>query len=120
MSLWGFSMSDIPSRRPCRSTASYVLFGLMAPPTNFTSPGVPLAAVGAWIAYRSQPLDQLLLDQGHLDADCHPLLIGLVRQLLKLHNDDPEKSLKDLGANGSALHRLLGQGDSELHATLDR
>src|SRR5262245_21534004 len=111
-------MSDTPGRPPFRDTASNLLFGLLALQNNFISRDVLVAAFGAWIADRTKPLDQILLDQGHLDADCHALLMGLVRQHLKLHDNDPEKSLKDLSAIGSVFHRLVGLGDTDLSASL--
>jgi len=111
-------MSDNPAPTPFRDTAQYLLFGLLALQNNFISRDVLVAAFGAWIAEKSKPLDQILLDQGHLDVDCHALLMGLVRQHLKLHEDDPEKSLADLGAMGSVLRRLLDLGDPELAASL--
>jgi hypothetical protein len=99
-------------------TAQYLLFGLLALQNNFISRDVLVAAFGAWIAGKSKPLDQILLDQGHLDVDCHALLMGLVRQHLKLHGDDPEQSLADLSALGSVVRRLMDLGDPELSASL--
>jgi eukaryotic-like serine/threonine-protein kinase len=111
-------MSDNPAHAPLQDTAQNLLFGLLALQNNFISRDVLVAAFGAWIAEKSKPLGQILLDQGHLDFDCHALLMGLVRQHLKLHGEDPEKSLADLGAMGSELRRLLDLGDPELSASL--
>ena len=93
-------MSDAPAPSPFRDTARNLLFGLLALQNSFISRDALVAAFGAWIADKSKPLDRILLDQGHLDADCHALLNGLVRQHLKLHGDDPEKSLASLSAIG--------------------
>jgi tetratricopeptide (TPR) repeat protein/tRNA A-37 threonylcarbamoyl transferase component Bud32 len=111
-------MSDDPAPASFRDTASNLLFGLLALQNNFIGRDALVAAFGAWIADKSRPLDQLLLDRGHLDADCHALLMGLVRQHLKLHGDDPEKSLADLSAMGSVLRRLVDLGDPDLSASL--
>src|SRR5437764_4299828 len=97
----GFLMSPDPGPPKFRETARDLLFGLLALQNNFISRDVLVAAFGTWIADKSKHLDQVLLDQGHLDIDCHALLTGLVRQHLKLHGDDPEKSLEDLSAIGA-------------------
>jgi serine/threonine-protein kinase len=110
-------MSNCP-RPPSRDTPRNLLFGLLALQNNFISRDALVAAFGAWIAGRSRPLDQILLDQGQLDADCHALLMGLVRQHLRLHGDDPEVSLADLRSNGSLHRRLSDLGDPELSASL--
>ena len=62
---------------------------------------------------------RILLDQFHLDFDCHTLLTALVRQHLKLHGDDPEKSLADISSTGTMLRRSLELGDPELSARID-
>ena len=111
-------MSVHPARGQFRDSAQNLLFGLLALQNNFISRDVLVAAFGAWIAEKSKPLDHILLDQGHLDADCHALLTGLVGQHLKLHGDDAEKSLADLSAMGSELRRLLDLGDPELSVSL--
>jgi serine/threonine-protein kinase len=111
-------MSANPSPSPYQEAARNLLFGLLALQNNFISRDVLVAAFGTWIAHKSRPLDQVLLDRGHLDTDCHALLAGLVRQHLKLHGDDPEKSLEDLSAIGGVLRRLMDLGDAQLSASL--
>src|SRR5262245_11269707 len=113
-------MSDDPAPSPSGNTARNLLFGLLALQNNFLSRDALVAAFGAWIADKSEPLDRILLDQGQLDADCHALLTGLVRRHLKLHGDDPERSLADLGAVVAARGRLLDLGDPELTTSLAR
>src|SRR5262249_55417700 len=113
-SLRGSLMSDDPAPPPCHDAAGNLLFGLLALQNSFLSLDTLVAAFGTWIADKSRPLDRILLDHGQLDADCHALLTGLVRQHLKLHGDDPERSLKDLTPVGAARGRLLDLGDPEL------
>jgi serine/threonine-protein kinase len=107
-------MRDDPAHPPLKDAASNLLFGLLALQNSFISRDALVAAFGTWIADKSKPLDQILLDQGHLDNDCHTLLMGLVRQHFKLHGDDPERSLADLSAMDSALRRLLDLSDPDL------
>src|SRR5262245_57460987 len=111
-------MSDDPAPPPCGDAARNLLFGLLALQNNFLSRDALVAAFGTWIADKSRPLDRILLDQGQLDADCHALLTGLVRQHLKLHGDDPAQSLADLGAVDAARGRLLDLGDPDLTTSL--
>jgi tetratricopeptide (TPR) repeat protein/tRNA A-37 threonylcarbamoyl transferase component Bud32 len=111
-------MSDDPAPSPFRGTAQNLLFGLLALQNGFISREALVNAFGAWIADKSRPLDRILLDQGQLDADCHALLTGLVRQHLKLHGNDPEKSLADLSAVDSALRSLVHLNDPDLAANI--
>jgi tetratricopeptide (TPR) repeat protein len=111
-------MSDGHALSPLRDTAGNLLFGLLALQNGFIGRDALVAAFGAWVADKSKPLDRILLDQGQLDADCHALLTGLVRQHLKLHGDDPEKSLADLSAVTPAIRQLLDLGDPGLAASL--
>src|SRR4029077_2847298 len=100
-------MRENPAPPLLSDTAQNLLFGLLALQNNFISRDVLVAAFGTWVADKSMSLDQILLDRGHLDPDCHALLTGLVRQHLKLHSDDPEKSLADLSSIGSLPRRLV-------------
>ena len=112
-------MSDNAASGQLRDIAHNLLFGLLALQNNFISREVLVAAFGVWIAKKSKPLDQILLDLTNLDFDCHALLTALVRQHLKLHGDDPEKSLADLSAMDTVLRRLLELGDPGLSASLE-
>src|SRR5262245_30869988 len=107
-----------PAASLFEDAACNLLFGLLALQNNFLSRDVLVAAFGIWIADKSKPLDLILLDQGHLDPDCHALLTGLVQQHLTRHGDDPERTLEDLSAVGAVIRRLMGLGDPQLSASL--
>ncbi len=111
-------MSDRPAHPPFRDTAKNLLFGLMALQNNFVSRDALVAAFGAWIGEKSKSLGEILHEQGHLKSDRHALLLGLVREHLKLHGDDPEQSLANLSPMGGVLRSLREFGDSELSASL--
>jgi serine/threonine-protein kinase len=113
-------MNHDPTRSPWPDTDRNLLVGLLALQNSFISRDALVAAFCTWIADKSKSLDRILLDQGHLDNDCHALLMGLARQHLKLHGDDPEKSLADLSAVDSALRRLADLGDPGVSASLAR
>src|SRR5262249_48841460 len=83
---------DAAGAPPLRETAQNLLLGLLALQNNFVSRDGLLAAFAAWVADRSRPLGRVLCDQGALDADRLAPLEWLVREHLKIHGDDPEKS----------------------------
>lgn len=116
--LRAMSMNRNPAFPLCQETAYNLLFGLLALQNNFISRDILVCAFGTWIADKSKSLDNILLDQGDIDGECHALLTGLVRQHLKLHGDDPYKSLADLSAIASVLRRLLALDDPDLTASL--
>jgi hypothetical protein len=111
-------MSAGPAELPFQDAARNLLFGLLALQDNFIGRDALIEAFGTWVADKSTPIDQVLLDQGDLDAQCHAVLMGLVRERLKLHGGDPDKNLEDLSAIGSVMRRLLGLGDALLSASL--
>jgi serine/threonine-protein kinase len=111
-------MSDNPVLPTIEHTAYNLLFGLLALQNNFISRDLLVAAFGAWVADKSQELDQILLRQGHLDAEGHAVLTRLVGQHLKLHGDNPQESLAELSAMGTVLRRLSDLGDTDVAASI--
>jgi serine/threonine-protein kinase len=95
-----------------------LLFGLLAFQNNFIDRDALLGAFAAWVADKSRPLDRFLLDRGALTASRHALLTGLVDEHLKLHGDDPRRSLAALSSIGSARRDLEAIPDDDLHASL--
>ncbi len=85
-------MSHDPAPLPFHDTARNLLFGLLALQNSFISRDALVAAFGAWVADKSKPLDRILLDQGQLDADCHALLMGLVRRHLDSTATTPRRA----------------------------
>src|SRR5262249_18631721 len=83
----------VPAAPPLRDTAGNLLLGLLALQNNFVSRDGLLAGFAAWVADRSRPLGRILGEQGALDASRLMLLEALVREHLKIHGDDPERSL---------------------------
>jgi serine/threonine-protein kinase len=101
-----------------RSADRNLLFGLLALQNNFIDRDGLLDAFQRWVNDRSTPLDRILLDRGALSPSQHLLLTGLIAEHIKLHGDDPEKSLAALSSIGSVRQDLSRLADPELHASL--
>src|SRR4051794_27409065 len=99
-------------------TGRNLLFGLLALQNNFVSREALLGAFAAWVADRSRPLGRILRDLGALDESRHALLQALVAEHIKVHGDDPERSLAALSSIGSVRSDLERIDDPELQASL--
>ncbi len=97
-----------------------LLVGILALQMDFISREQLIAATNLWVADKSQQLDKILLDQGALRADTHPLLVSLVDKHLEMHGGEPEKSLAAVSSIGSLRDELNGLGDDEIEATMSR
>jgi tetratricopeptide (TPR) repeat protein len=95
-----------------------LLFGLLALQNNFIDRDALLDAFQRWVSDRSTPLDRILLDRGALSPSRHLLLAGLVAEHIKLHGDDPERSLAALSSIGSVREDLSRIADPDLYASL--
>jgi serine/threonine protein kinase len=95
-----------------------LLFGLLALQNNFVSRESILAAFTAWVAEKSRPLGRILRDLGALDECRHALLEALIAEHLKLHGDDPERTLAALGSIGAICNELKWINDTDLQASI--
>jgi serine/threonine-protein kinase len=95
-----------------------LLFGILALQMDFISRDALIQAMHAWVLEKAKPLGQILLEQGALIAEHHALLEALVQAHLRLHHDDPEKSLAAVSSIGSVREQLNQIADPELHASL--
>jgi hypothetical protein len=101
-----------------RAADRNLLFGLLALQNNFIDRDALVDAFHRWVGDQATPLDRILLDRGTLSPSRHLLLAGLVEEHLRLHGDDPEKSLAALNAIGSVRADLSRIADPGLHASL--
>ncbi len=108
---------DPPAKRRTDAVQS-LLFGLLALQNSFIDRDTLLAAFNAWIADKSQSLNQILLDRGVLSSARHALLQGLVQEHLQQHGFDPERSLSVLSIVPSVRDGLEDIPDFELQASL--
>jgi serine/threonine-protein kinase len=95
-----------------------LLFGILALQVEFIGKEALIKAVKAWVSEKSRPLGLVLLDQGALDRDRYALVEGLVREHLKQHGGDVQKSLAAVGAVGSVREVLQAIADPDVQATL--
>src|SRR5260370_33682687 len=95
-----------------------LLFGILALQMDFVTREQLVAAMNAWVLAKEKPLGQILAERGALAADRRALLEALVAEHLKLHGNDPEKSLAAVSSAG-AIKDALGQiNDPGLQASL--
>src|SRR5262249_40468815 len=83
-----------------------LLFGLLALQNGMVNQSQLVAAFGAWTLAQDRPLADVLVEQHALDVAHRTLLEALVAAHLKLHGDDPEKTLASLPAGRSTRHPL--------------
>jgi serine/threonine-protein kinase len=94
------------------------LFGILAFQNAFLSREALVAGMQAWLFSKARPLGEILLEQGALSGDRYALLEALVREHLKLHGDDPQKSLAVVSSLGSVHQQLEQLADSDVQASL--
>jgi serine/threonine-protein kinase len=98
--------------------ANGLLLGLLAFQNNFIDRDALVAALGAWVADKTSPFGQLLVDRGAMDRETRALLEALARKHLEAHANDPSASLAAIGAGRSTRERLGAIADADLQATL--
>src|SRR5215469_12782489 len=109
-------MSDPTPNRPAADRN--LLFGILALQMDFISRDALIAAMHAWVLDKLKPLGQVLQEQGALSGDQRTLLEALVQEHLRLHNNDPEKSLAAVSSITSVRRDLESIADPDLHASL--
>jgi serine/threonine protein kinase len=114
----GTSPNASPVMRP--SADRNLLFGILAVQMDFISREALLRAMQAWVFEKGKPLGQILVEQGALSVQRRELLEALVREHLRQHGDDPEKSLASLSSLGSPRAGLAGIADADVQASLAR
>ncbi|HEV3340773.1 MAG TPA: protein kinase [Pirellulales bacterium] len=95
-----------------------LLFGLLALQLNFVDRHQLVAAFDRWTSDKVQSLAENLQSQGAITGDQLLLLEALVAEHLKLHDNDPQKSLADLTPIGSARDELRRLADGDIEASL--
>jgi hypothetical protein len=107
-----------PPGKPPADAAQSLLFGLLALQNNFIDRDIVLAAFNVWVADKSQPLGQILLDRGALSAARRAVLLGLVHEHLEQHGFDAERSLSVLSIVPSVRDDLEALPDFDPQASL--
>ncbi|HEV2971260.1 MAG TPA: protein kinase [Pirellulales bacterium] len=105
---------------PKSSDDRNLLFGILALQMDFINREQLVAAMNAWVLTKEKPLGQILGDQQALSAERRMLLEALVGEHLKLHGNDPEKSLAAVSSAGAVRGDLQKINDPGLQASLMR
>jgi tetratricopeptide (TPR) repeat protein/tRNA A-37 threonylcarbamoyl transferase component Bud32 len=108
-----------PAAERHRNAARNLLLGLLALQNNFIGREALLGAFAAWIADKTRPLGRILRDQGALDDARQALLEMLVGEHMKLHDDDPDKSLAALSSIGPVRRDFERVDDHDIQASLN-
>ena len=95
-----------------------LLFGIMAVQNDFVARDALIEAMGAWVLDKSKPLGQILVEHGHLTPERCALLDALVNEHVRLHDNDPEKSLAAVASVSSLRQELSQIADPDLQASL--
>jgi serine/threonine-protein kinase len=109
-------MSSSALNRP--SADRNLLFGILALQAGLIGKDALLNAMNAWTLAKSQPLGNILLEQGAFDRDAHTLVEALVKKSLELHDGDVGKSLSTLSSIHTAREPLEQIADGDVQSSL--
>jgi len=110
---------SLPRTAPPMTADRNLLFGILALQMDFIDRDQLVVAMNAWVLDKSQTLQSLLIETGHLSKERADLLSSLVAEHVKQHGDDPEKSLQTLLPSGEQRDAIARQiVDDEVQATL--
>jgi len=102
-----------------RSGTDYnLLLGFLAVQLDFVSRDALIAAMSTWVLDKSKSVGQILVAQSSLDQDALSLIEALVDRHLKLHDNDPQKSLSAVASQCPNSRDLASIGDAEVQASL--
>ncbi len=100
------------------STDRNLLFGILALQLDFIDKERLVAGMNAWVLTKTKPIGQIFLEQAALSPERYTLLEAIVQEHLKLHDNDPEKSLASINTLRSIHEDLSIIADLALHASL--
>jgi hypothetical protein len=95
-----------------------LLFGVLALQMDFLGRDALLAAMHAWLLNKTKPLGTILVEQHALTLEHRALLESLVQAHLRLHGDDPEKSLEAVAVPTPLRDELRSLADADVQASL--
>ena len=78
-----------------------LLLGIIALQMDFISRDALITAMNAWVLNKTTPLSRILQERRALTDSRRSLLEALVEEHLKLHENEPQKSLAALSSIGS-------------------
>src|SRR5436190_4163746 len=93
-----------------------LLFALLALQNHFLTLDDLLGVFRSWLGDKSQSLDAILVERRLLSPQVHQLLLALVQEHLRQHDNDAAKSLASLSSLEWLREPLGALGDAELTA----
>jgi serine/threonine-protein kinase len=100
------------------NTDRNLLFGILALQMDFINRDALINAMSAWALAKSKPIGHIFVEQGTLSESRFTMLDALVEEHLKLHGNDPQRSLASVSSIGSVRQDLEEIADADLHASL--
>ena len=97
-----------------------LLFGIMALQINFIDRDTLVHALNAWVLEKQKSLAEILVERNKLTRDQFLAINGVIEQHLKLHEDDPEKSLSAVKTKSDLRENLLQVEDIDVLASVTK
>lgn len=95
-----------------------LLFGVLAVQMDFINREQLITAMNAWVLAKERPLGEILEEQRALAPERRTLLEALVAEHLKLHDNDPQKSLAAISSINTIKEDLEHIDDTGLQASM--
>jgi serine/threonine protein kinase/tetratricopeptide (TPR) repeat protein len=106
--------------RPMNPSSSdrNLLFGILALQVNFIGRDALIKAMNTWVLEKRRPLGAILVEQGALLPERRDMLEAMVCEHLKVHDDDPQKSLAAISSVSSVRKDLEQIADADVQASV--
>jgi tRNA A-37 threonylcarbamoyl transferase component Bud32 len=95
-----------------------LLFGILAVQLDFVPRDGLVAAMNAWVLDKQKTLGHIMEEQRLLTPERRALLEALVSEHVKQHDNDPERSLRAVGADWATSASLRQISDAGVQASL--
>jgi serine/threonine-protein kinase len=113
-----FGVTERPAPKRTVAAAENMLFGLLALQNHFIDRDGLVGAFDAWVADKSKPLGQVLLERKALTPARYAALELLVQEHIQQHGCDPERSLAVLNLVPEVRVGLERVADLDFQCTL--
>jgi serine/threonine protein kinase/WD40 repeat protein len=96
-----------------------LLFGILAFQNNFITREQLLSGVQRWLDLEKKtPIDEILIEQEAITTDKRDILTPLISIHIQQHDDDPAKSMAAISSVGSIKGELLKLGDDDVDKSM--